>query len=53
MKILPMEKAAREAEYDALSASRLEAMKERQEGSPGARQRLRRIEGRHNALVKE
>jgi RNA methyltransferase, TrmH family len=28
-------------------------MKERQEGSPGARQRLRRIEGRHNALVKE
>jgi RNA methyltransferase, TrmH family len=28
-------------------------MKERQEGSPGARLRLRRIEGRHNALVKE
>src|SRR5207248_187142 len=28
-------------------------MKERQEGSPGARQRLRRIEGRHNTLVKE
>ena len=28
-------------------------MKERQEASPGARQRLRRIEGRHNALVKE
>jgi RNA methyltransferase, TrmH family len=28
-------------------------MKERQEGSRGARQRLRRIEGRHNALVKE
>jgi TrmH family RNA methyltransferase len=28
-------------------------MKERLEGSPGARQRLRRIEGRHNALVKQ
>lgn len=28
-------------------------MKEKLEGSPGARQRLRRIEGRHNALVKE
>ena len=26
---------------------------ERREASPGARQRLRRIEGRHNALVKE
>ena len=28
-------------------------MMERREASPGARQRLRRIEGRHNALVKE
>jgi RNA methyltransferase, TrmH family len=28
-------------------------MKERLESFPGARQRLRRIEGRHNALVKE
>jgi TrmH family RNA methyltransferase len=28
-------------------------MKERLEGSPGVRERLRRIEGRHNALVKE
>ena len=28
-------------------------MKEKLEGSPGVRQRLRRIEGRHNALVKE
>lgn len=28
-------------------------MKERLESSPGARHRLRRIEGRHNALVKE
>lgn len=28
-------------------------MKDKLEGSPGVRQRLRRIEGRHNALVKE
>jgi TrmH family RNA methyltransferase len=43
----------REAEYDALTANRFKAMKERHEGSPAGRQRLRRIEGRHNALVKE
>ena len=33
--------------------SGLKAMKERREGSHAVRQRLRRIEGRHNALVKE
>jgi RNA methyltransferase, TrmH family len=36
-----------------VTASGLKAMKQRQEGSPAGRQRLRRIEGRHNALVKE